>query len=168
MQILLPLEIKKRLTAELKRAGRREIGGLLLGEHIGGDTFKIVEITVQTELGTASHFERDPAAHQKQLDDFFARTRNNCSRFNYFGEWHSHPSFVPVPSSTDIQSMDSILNDSTVGVNFLVLLIVQLVQRDSLAMSATVCKRDTHPISSTIFIETELTQVVARRRIRTL
>lgn len=168
MQILMPLEVAKRLAYELKRAGRREIGGLLLGEHIGGETFKIVEITVQTECGTSSHFERDPELHKQQLNAFFERTADDCSRFNYFGEWHSHPSFAPVPSTKDLESMEAILIDPSVGVNFLVLLIVRLVRGDGLAMSATVCAKDATLLPAKIFTEVEAIPITSRRRIRPL
>lgn len=164
----MPHEISKRLANELKRAGRKEIGGLLLGEHTGGETFKIVEITLQTGRGTTSHFERDPESHRQQLDAFFHPTGNDCARFNYFGEWHSHPSFAPLPSSTDLESMETILADESVGANFLVLLIVRLVRGEGLAMSATVCTRSTHRVPAQIFKELQTIPGGPIRRIRML
>jgi len=168
MQIMMPLEVAKRLANELKKAGHREIGGLLLGEHIGGDTFKVVEITVQTERGTSSHFERDPESHKQQLDAFFERTGEEHSRFNYFGEWHSHPSFPPVPSTKDLESMDSILGDPAVGANFLVLLIVRLMRESGLTMSATICTKGACISSAAIFTEVEAISIAPRRRLRPL
>ncbi len=137
MELLLPETIAKKLHAALKAGGSQEIGGLLMGEHIAEDTFRVVEISVQTLQGTHSTFERDPDEHRAQLAEFFARTGADYTRFNYLGEWHSHPSFEPLPSSKDMQTMRSIVGDPRVGVNFAVLIIVRLIYRDRLAMSAT-------------------------------
>lgn len=125
MKILLSPQIVQRLRRELRRAGRGEIGGLLMGEDLGGELFRVVDISVQRSGGTHSCFIRNPKDHQKYLDDFFARTGQDYSRFNYLGEWHSHPSFAAVPSEPDIETMQSIVVDPDVGVNFLVLLIVK-------------------------------------------
>ena len=93
MKILLAPPIVKRLRRELRRAGNREIGGLLMGEDLGNGDFRVVEISVQRSGGTEACFIRNPEDHQTELDTFFARTGNDYSRFNYLGEWHSHPSF---------------------------------------------------------------------------
>jgi hypothetical protein len=61
-----------------------------------------------------------------QLDKFFEHTGADYSRFNYLGEWHSHPTFDAVPSPTDIRTMHSLVSDPAVGVNFLVLLVARL------------------------------------------
>jgi [CysO sulfur-carrier protein]-S-L-cysteine hydrolase len=126
MKILLPPTIVKRLRRELRRAGRREIGGLLMGEDVGAGNFRVVEISVQRSGGTEACFIRKPKDHQPELDAFFARTGNDYSRFNYLGEWHSHPSFTVTPSAPDLETMLSLVNDPTVGSNFLVLLIAKL------------------------------------------
>lgn len=125
MQLVLTAKPLKRLERELKRGGRREIGGLLMGEHIGGEKFRLADFTVQHDGGSHSHFLRDPAQHKEQLDSFFARTGHDYGRFNYLGEWHSHPSFEPLPSSTDMASMQQLVEDPATNVNFLVLLIVR-------------------------------------------
>jgi hypothetical protein len=56
----------------------------------------------------------------------YYRTQHDYTRFNYIGEWHSHPSFTPVPSRCDDNSMREIVQDPKVGANFVVLLIVKL------------------------------------------
>ena len=97
MQLLLPTQVTKRLRQELRRAKAREIGGLLMGEHVRDDVFRVVDISVQRSGGSQTHFVRDPSSHAAQLDAFFARTGNDFTRFNYLGEWHSHPTFEPAP-----------------------------------------------------------------------
>lgn len=136
MRLITPRPVAGRLATELRKAKRREIGGLLFGEHVGGDEFRIVDISVQRGGGSPVHFVRDPAQHQPQLDEFFERTGRDYTRFNYLGEWHSHPSFATLPSGEDMATMRDILADPKVGVNFLVLIIARLNRR-SLELSAT-------------------------------
>jgi integrative and conjugative element protein (TIGR02256 family) len=167
MQILLPANVAEMIASELKKEGKRETGGLLFAEHIGGTTFKIVEATVQKSSGTPVEFVRDPAQHQAQLEAFFARTGDDRTRFNYFGEWHSHPSFEPVPSGQDLRTMRAILEDPDTGVLFLVLMICRLNSERGLSLSATVCGDGGtyHPASVFIQIPQSL---VTRRRFRAL
>ncbi|MGO9083663.1 MAG: Mov34/MPN/PAD-1 family protein [Candidatus Sulfotelmatobacter sp.] len=126
MQLLLTPKILKRLRRELRRAGEREIGGLLMGEHVHDEVFRVVDLSVQRAGGTEACFIRDPANHKAQLDKFFARTGGDYTRFNYLGEWHSHPTFEALPSPKDIRTMQSLVSDPAVGVNFLVLLVARL------------------------------------------
>jgi len=50
MKLLLPPKIIRRVRRELR--GRwREIGGVLVGEHVGTDTFRIVDFSVQRKGG---------------------------------------------------------------------------------------------------------------------
>src|ERR1700729_1486608 len=114
MQLLLPSPILKRLGRELRHAGRKETGGLLMGEHLHDDVFRVVDMTVQHSPGSEVCFVRDPGDHRLQLQEFFARTSENYSRFNYLGEWHSHPNFETRPSSTDMATMRSLVEDPAV------------------------------------------------------
>jgi integrative and conjugative element protein (TIGR02256 family) len=145
MKLLLPQKILQHLRRELKGAKRQEIGGLLLGEHLEGETFRLVEATVQRTGGSAVHFVRDPALHQAQLDEFFSRTGNDFARYNYIGEWHSHPSFEPLPSGEDMQTMQSIVENPKVGVNFLVLIIVRLSRWRTIRLSACLVQAGVAP-----------------------
>lgn len=67
MQLPLPSRIIKRLQRELRQAGQKEIGGLLMGEHICDELFHVVEITVQHSGGSEVCFVCAPADHQSQL-----------------------------------------------------------------------------------------------------
>ena len=98
-----------------------------MGEHVRHDVFKVVDMSVQRSGGSVDCFVRDPTEHQATLQAFFARTGGDYTRFNYLGEWHSHPAFEPVPSAVDVATMQSIVEDPSVGVNFLVL--VALLRR---------------------------------------
>lgn len=168
MQILLPASVAQVITEELRKCGRCETGGLMFAEHIAGETFKIVETTTQQRRGTSVEFVRDPVEHKQQLEAFFERTGDDCTRFNYFGEWHSHPSFPPVPSGQDLRTMRSILEDPKVGVNFLVLIIVRLIRGSALELSATVCDGSGLYQPATVFVEVQPVVAQKRRRFRTI
>jgi proteasome lid subunit RPN8/RPN11 len=120
---------------------------------VQGDVFRLVDLTVQRSGGTAACFIRHPHEHQAELDAFFERTGGDYKRFNYLGEWHSHPSFHPVPSQTDVTTMQSIVTDESVGVNFLILLIVKHGTRRTMQMSATAFRPRSPPIEAHVTIE---------------
>jgi hypothetical protein len=88
---------------------------------------------------------RAPEAHQAQLDAFFEQTGNNYARFNYLGEWHSHPHFAPLPSDEDVNTMQSIVDDPIADMNFLVLLVVRLTAKQTMEMTATAFRRAAPP-----------------------
>ncbi|HEV2517193.1 MAG TPA: Mov34/MPN/PAD-1 family protein [Devosia sp.] len=127
----------QRLASDLRSARRREIGGLLFGEHVESDLFRVLEATVQTSGGTKADFKRDPKVHKAALEAFFAKTGHNYVKYNYLGEWHSHPSFSTDPSTDDLDTMHQIVADPSVGANFAVLIIVKLTSARSLELSAT-------------------------------
>jgi integrative and conjugative element protein (TIGR02256 family) len=154
MQLLLPSQIVKRLHRELRRAGRREIGGLLMGEHVRDEIFRVVDVSIQRSGGTQACFIRNPGDHQTQLQEFFARTGEDYSRFNYLGEWHSHPTFEPAPSCADVHTMQSIVEDPAVGANFLTLLISKLSRGKGIEVTAMAFRAGASPIVIPISVET--------------
>lgn len=170
MQLLLTPEVTKRLRRELRRAGSREIGGLLLGEHVRNELFRVVDISVQRSGGSHAGFMRQPRQHQKQLRTFFRRTGGDYTRFNYLGEWHSHPCFEPVPSAMDLETMQSIVSDPAVGVNFLVLLVCRLVHSEALEATAAAFRAGVEPVGVAVGLEAqaENEQIRWTRRIRRL
>ncbi|WP_152048331.1 Mov34/MPN/PAD-1 family protein [Aureimonas psammosilenae] len=153
MELLLPETLANRMRRALRKAGRREIGGLLMAEHLSARRFRLVDLTIQTAGGTRASFERDPRRHQADLDAFFERTGKDFRRFNYIGEWHSHPCFEVSPSAKDLATMAAIVRDPDVGVNFAVLIIVRLDGRGSLAMSATAVLGDSTARPVSVFVE---------------
>jgi proteasome lid subunit RPN8/RPN11 len=118
---------------------------VLVGEHVTNDLFRIVDISVQLSGGTAAHFIRDPEHHRAFLTDFFSRTRHDYKRFNYLGEWHSHPKFEPLPSGEDFVTMLDLVGDPEVGVNFAVLIIARLHRWGRLELSATLFRSGVMP-----------------------
>lgn len=136
MRLLIPTTIINRLKREL-RGRLREIGGILVGEHVSADIFRVADISVQHDGGAVAHFVRDPEHHKQFLSEFFSRTGHDYLRFNYIGEWHSHPAFQALPSQSDLETMYDIVNDPEVGANFAILLIARLGLWRSLQISVT-------------------------------
>ncbi|ETT74126.1 hypothetical protein C173_10011 [Paenibacillus sp. FSL R7-277] len=133
IKILMPYEMQRRLFKHLKMAAVQEIGGILMGEHIEDGVFRIWDVTVQHQGGTWISFLRKiDGSLRNSLQRFFLSTRQQYTKYNYLGEWHSHPSFALIPSSCDQDSMWNIVNDPLVGANFAVLLILK-VQKENLA-----------------------------------
>ena len=126
MQIVLPEKIIRKLIKAMQKAGSKEIGGILMGEHISDGVYRVKDLTIQAQSGTVISFLRLPVAILNPLQNFFRKTGYDFTRFNYLGEWHSHPSFTLEPSSTDCKTMWEIIEDPSVGANFAVLMIVRL------------------------------------------
>jgi [CysO sulfur-carrier protein]-S-L-cysteine hydrolase len=43
LNLILPPDISGRIKTALEKAGRREVGGVLLAEHVGSDEFAVRE-----------------------------------------------------------------------------------------------------------------------------
>jgi [CysO sulfur-carrier protein]-S-L-cysteine hydrolase len=138
MKIHLPEYIAGELVNALKKAGNREIGGILMGEYLSSGVYRVQDLTVQTQRGTAASFMRMPFGVLRPLKAFFQKTDSQFTRFNYLGEWHSHPSYSTEPSSTDCQTMREIVEDSSVGANFAILMIIKLDEKQQLEGDVTV------------------------------
>ncbi|MGV1941012.1 Mov34/MPN/PAD-1 family protein [Agrobacterium sp. 22-211-1] len=145
MQIALPSAVRKKICRELAKSGRRETGGLLLAEQLDDQgRFRVVDVTVDPNGGESAYFERRPELHATALEEFFERNGHDFGRFNYLGEWHSHPSFPVEPSITDIRTMQAMVED--VGnIDFSVLMIVRLRMYVMLQIGTYLFMRGQHP-----------------------
>ena len=155
MRIRVPPFVIEKLGRELKAARGREIGGVLAAEHLGGDEFLIADLSVQRSGGSSVYFERDPAEHRAFLADFFQRTGHDYGRFNYLGEWHSHPNVDALPSVKDMLSMQEIVNDPVVNTPFAALLIARKRRFRDLELSATEFRPDRSPSPATLLTADE-------------
>lgn len=124
MRIEIPKSIQKKLFKALSRARQKEIGGILMAEQCEPGVFRIADFSVDTKTGGAAHFVRSPEHHRQALEQFFRKTGHDYSRFNYLGEWHSHPNHEPLPSPVDIAAMNDLIFSER-SIPFAVLLIVR-------------------------------------------
>tara|TARA_B100002003_G_scaffold241825_1_gene263999 strand:+ start:2926 stop:3387 length:462 start_codon:yes stop_codon:yes gene_type:complete len=145
MQILLPIDVLNKMRCHMHRAGRREIGGIIMGEEVEDQKFRIVDFSVDCISGSHSNFVRDAEQHNQALTDFFERTGANYRRYNYLGEWHTHPSYEVQPSLQDLNAMKDLV-DGSGGVEFAVLLITRLKWCSQLEFSASLFVKDREPI----------------------
>lgn len=140
MKLLLPSKLIGQMRSKL-RGRSYEIGGVLVGEHVNGDIFRVVDLSFQLSGGSIAHFVRDHEHAQAFIAKFFAKTDQQYARFNYLGEWHSHPLFMALPSPEDHRSMEGILRNSKVGVDFVVLIIARLGEKSRVEISATLFRK---------------------------
>lgn len=144
MRVEITPGVKATLRRALCAAGRREIGGVLMGEQIEPGHFRVVDLSIDKETGGRAHFVRSPEAHADALDAFFQRTGNEYDRFNYLGEWHSHPRFHVEPSVQDAESMLELVHGER-DIDFAVLLVVRLDWCWWIASSCTLFRRGHQP-----------------------
>ena len=134
----LPSEQVAELSRELASAGRREIGGILMGEQLEPSHFRVTEMTFQRHGGMLARFVRNARLALVALQQFFTHAGHRYQQYNYLGEWHSHPSFEPRPSSTDHESMIDVVCHQNTGANFVLLFIAKLNESNQLEGSVTV------------------------------
>lgn len=162
MQLIIPADLAERLRGELKGAGRREMGGILMGQNVGPDVFKLIEMTSQRSGGGYACFSRSSAMHDRALKRFFDRTGHRYTEFNYIGEWHSHPSFALRPSETDHATMMTIVRRD-MDVHFALLLIVKLGTEEQLEHEAYVYSGDLPPGRIEVAVEQGLEEAAQDR-----
>jgi integrative and conjugative element protein (TIGR02256 family) len=151
LTVSIPPDVQRTLRKALKAAGTDECGGILMGEHVSPGRFAVRHLTVQGG-GRFASFIRETQSAFRALGKFFRQSGHDYARFNYLGEWHSHPSFSVQPSTQDHQSMLSIVKDVRVGANFVVLLIFKLSPGDELDGSAhTYLPDGTFALSTLVF-----------------
>ena len=154
MRVAIAPDQTRKLRAALGRGGRHEIGGQLFGEQLAPSHFRITEVMLQSRPGTFARFVVDLVDAARNAFGFFEKHGHAYSRFNYIGEWHSHPSFDVAPSSTDRVAMRSLVSDPDFRGSFAVLVIVRL-DGDQLASSATLFDPQGSERAITLEIEDE-------------
>lgn len=152
MKLKISQAIAQRLEKHVRDAGQSEIGGVLVGERLEAETFAIADFSIQRTGGSAVHFVRDPEQHKAFIEAFFERTGRDYQRFNYIGEWHSHPSFRPTPSGQDLRTMQELVCDPESELNFALLLVVR-ARRGDLEVSATAFRANTQPVEVPLIAE---------------
>lgn len=144
IRVALPAEICKRMGQALRRAGSREIGGILMGEQTAPGQFRVVDLSIDEVSGERAHFVREAAHHRGALQAFFERTAHSYERFNYLGEWHSHPGFPAAPSPTDVLAMQELVEGDR-DIDFSCLLIAKLTFFRRLVVSMSLHRRGSAP-----------------------
>ncbi|WP_437759379.1 Mov34/MPN/PAD-1 family protein [Sorangium sp. So ce1389] len=134
LKIRLSPEVYRTIENACLRARERETGGMLFAEHVAEEEFLVLEATV-AGTGSVAGFLRALGDGLTRLERFFRRTRHDYRRYNYIGEWHSHPSFALQPSWRDDETMHDIVSDPSTGALFAVSVIVK-IENDALTAKA--------------------------------
>ena len=124
MQVEMPQLLRARMRKTLAKAGRCETGGVLMAEQLEPGMFRIMDYSIDPEVGGKAHFVRSPEHHAVVLNEFFRTTGNDFARYNYLGEWHSHPNHRAVPSAADIAAMHDLVHGER-DIPFALLLVVR-------------------------------------------
>ena len=90
-----------------------------------------------------------PGVRFPRATHLFCRTGNDFRRFNYLGEWHSHPSFSAHPSREDIATMTDLVENGE-GITFAALMIVRLRFQFWMDCTFTVLARGAAPTTSRV------------------
>lgn len=120
------ISIDETLLTELTEIGKNqypnEFGGFLIGYY--SDDLKKLYITdtIQPTKYKASRyqFERDATGINETLKNHYEQ----IPKTYYVGEWHTHPNNLPIPSTTDINAINEILNHKDTSIQNPILLII--------------------------------------------
>lgn len=126
MKLIIPPQVTTGIMPALVRSGTRERGGIIMGEQVEAGIFRVLECSLQQNGGGSAHFVREEDHLDQALSSFLERHGNDYARFNYIGEWHSHPCFSLRPSIRDDTTMRQIVESEESTVTFAVLMLVRL------------------------------------------
>ena len=127
-----------------------------MARQIRPGVFEIVDFSIDEISGERAHFVRDPAFHNESLEAFFERTGRDYENYNYIGEWHSHPRLPILPSATDLESMENLVNGER-DIPFAILLVVRSDHPTEFTAISTFHQRGTAPES--VHLRTEIENV---------
>ena len=121
-----------------------EVGGLMMGEKVGDNTFRVMDVSLT--IGEPGRYNLDPAKHQAFVDDFLAKFCDE-GRFGIIGSWHSHPSGNPEPSKGDLQTLKDTMAHPSNNLSFKVLLVACLDENAQLRVRGVVLTREPKVLS---------------------
>ncbi len=127
MEIIIPKKISLILIKQISKHSPLETKGALFAEDLGNDTFKIDEVYLEPKPGTTTfvklYINQEYLSFQKNYHKF---RKNNFSKYNYIGDWHSHPLFECLPSSYDVSEVEEDIKKS--NAIFLVQIILKVLK----------------------------------------
>lgn len=93
--------IEKMLKYRQNDSKSSEAGGILIGRILIENGHYIIDDVSEpmpTDKRSRYRFSRKPEGHQEYFNNVWERENGCCF---YLGEWHTHPEYVPNPSTTD-------------------------------------------------------------------
>jgi integrative and conjugative element protein (TIGR02256 family) len=118
--VLLTAPAARVITTELRTADHTtETGGILLGHHTRDTvTIRHAGTPGPAAVRTSTYFLRDLAHAQALADQAFTTDASV-----WVGEWHTHPTGPPAPSTRDTTTYRRLLDDPELGFHSIVALI---------------------------------------------
>lgn len=100
----------------------KEFGGILMGYYSDDlRTCNVTDIILPNNYKSSQYnFERGDDGLYEIMEMFY----NKNPKQIYIGEWHTHPDMLPIPSATDKNALNEIINNSQVNINNPILLII--------------------------------------------
>jgi proteasome lid subunit RPN8/RPN11 len=129
----------------LPYAGSVEAGGLMMGEALGDNTFRVTDVSLT--IGETDRYYLDPAEHESFRASFLAKF-SDADRYGLIGSWHSHPSGNPVPSQADLNTLKTTMDHPSTNLDFKVMLIVCRDEKDTLLTGGKVLHREPRVLSN--------------------
>lgn len=114
------------ITTELRTADHiTETGGILLGHHVQ-DTVTVHHAGTPgaAAVRTPTYFLRDLRHAQALADKVFAADGSV-----WVGEWHTHPTSQPIPSTRDAATYQQLLDDPELGFHSVIAVILARHER---------------------------------------
>lgn len=96
-----PEAIAKMLKYRQDKSSSPEAGGILVGRILLENEHYIIDDVSEpmpTDKRSRFRFSRKTEGHQEYFNSIWERENSCCF---YLGEWHTHPEYVPTPSSID-------------------------------------------------------------------
>lgn len=114
----------ERRIRELAREStdRRETGGILLGR--GPDAVGVIYVEEAGEPGENAERRPDFFLRDRAHAEYLATEAWERSRAIWVGEWHTHPTGPPIPSTRDLVTYTGLLDDPELAFEALVSVIV--------------------------------------------
>ncbi len=140
MKIVIPKKMCIKLKKELNRMGFYETRGSFFAERVNDDLFVINDIYFSRKQGTVSFIQMIIGSDYHRFQNIYHKKHKfEYKKFNFIGDWHSHPSFSCNPSRYDVKEAKDDLEHS--NANFIVQCILKLIN-NNLTGNAYVYYRD--------------------------
>lgn len=134
MTIEIPKPISELLKRELEVMNQNETRGSFFAERVNGALFKVNDVYFSKKRGTFSFIKMLIGDEYKKFQkNYHKKYFFEYEKYNYIGDWHSHPSFSCLPSSYDIaEAIDDFKKSNA---NFIIQIIIK-IENDKLVGNA--------------------------------
>jgi len=125
MKIFVPQKITNAIQETIRKTQPKEIKGAFYAKQNNDESFSIDGLFVSEYIGTNFFCKLLIDKRYRDFEKRYFKERNyEYKKYNYIGDWHSHPEFACIPSLYDINEANDDLKKS--NANFVVQFIFKL------------------------------------------